>query len=148
MPSTLFIDKLAKGYRSTGKMSPVGRGKRASEIRKNILKKAAKQTELKKREKEREATKKKMGGRGPISPKKAREIKNVIKTEKLKKKTRQKVMKKHQIEKAKKANLILADVDTEETEETEAGTMSDDAIERAKENERKKKKMLEEAGKA
>ena len=138
MPSTLFIDKLAKGYRSTGKMSPVGRGKRASEIRKNILKKAAKQAELKKREKEREAAKKAQGSRRT----------NEAKTERMKKKTQQKVIKKHQMKKAKKAGLILADVDTEEIEETEAGSMSDDAIERAKENERKKKKMLEEAGKA
>ena len=48
----------------------------------------------------------------------------------------------------KKKKLYLADNDTdttEETEETEAGATDDDAIERIKENERKKKKMLEEA---
>ena len=133
-----MMDYNADRFLSTGKMSPVGRGKRATQIRKTIAKKAAQQAALKKRRKESEAAKKLGGSRRT----------NEAKTERMKKKTQQKVIKKHQMKKAKKAGLILADVDTEEIEETEAGSMSDDAIERAKENDRKKKKMLEEAGKA
>jgi len=51
------------------------------------------------------------------------------------------IRRKRQKDRARNAGLILADEDTQETEETEAGAMDDDAKERIK----RRKKMLEEA---
>ena len=107
------VKKAVSKYRSTGAPSVVGKGKRADKIRKHLQKNKARR-EFLKREKEAEKAKKKMGSPLP--------------------------KRKHRMDRGKKKrrkmdpSLILAD-------ETEAGSMDDDASERIK----RRKKMLEEA---
>lgn len=128
MPSTLMMwDKIHKG-------------KKSSKARQKAVKK------YRKREKESEAAKKKMGVREYSKSQEAanKAKKNMEKYKKrdreaeaAKKKLGSPSRKKQQMKKAKKANLILADAE----ETTEPGAMDDDAKERIK----RRKKALEEA---
>jgi hypothetical protein len=149
MPSTLmdYDNDRFKGKSKLSKPRRRSKGPRGKEASKGRLK------EFKKKYQEKQGAPipKKYEGKSigeisrmPLSPEKVKKVRKIGEVEKARNMLKKmgesgpEIRRSRQKDRARKAGMILADNDTQETE---AGSMDDDATERIK----KKKKMLEEA---